>query len=232
MNYRCLVLDHDDTTVDSSPSIHHPAHVEQIRTIRPGMEPVSVLEWLYIQSDPGFGAYMFDVLKLTDAEMKVCEQIWRSYVDRIDPEFFPGMVDFLKEFHNAAGIVTVVTHSEADIVHRNYAARAAGLKPDLVIGWSDAPGKHKPDPWPLAEIMRTFGLERHDILVVDDQMPGIKMAQSAGVDSAAVGWGVNHPEVLNRIKEAATTFLPTVEALRAAVLPQASWTPGSFVTGN
>lgn len=218
MRYRCLVLDHDDTTVDSSPYIHHPAHIEQIRTVRPELEPVSLLEWLYIQSDPGFAAYMHDVLELTPEEMETCSRIWRSYVDRIDPEFFPGMAEFLGEFHDSGGIITVVTHSEADIVRRNYDAKAPRVEPDAVIGWSDARGKHKPHPWPVQEIMRRFKLNTNDLLVVDDQMPGITMATAAGVDSAGVGWGNNHPVVKQRIRDAATVVVPTVTALRAMVM--------------
>ena len=36
MKYRCLVLDHDDTVVDSTASIHHPCFQEFLNLIRPG----------------------------------------------------------------------------------------------------------------------------------------------------------------------------------------------------
>ena len=33
MKYKCLMIDHDDTTVDSTPSIHHLAHIEQMKQL-------------------------------------------------------------------------------------------------------------------------------------------------------------------------------------------------------
>ena len=37
MKYKCLVLDHDDTVVDSTAEIHFPAFVEYLKIARPGL---------------------------------------------------------------------------------------------------------------------------------------------------------------------------------------------------
>ena len=35
-DFKCLILDHDDTAVASTPAIHYPAHLEAMRVLRPG----------------------------------------------------------------------------------------------------------------------------------------------------------------------------------------------------
>ena len=35
MRYQCLVLDHDDTVVNSTASVNYPAFVQTLRTLRP-----------------------------------------------------------------------------------------------------------------------------------------------------------------------------------------------------
>ena len=30
LRYKCLIIDHDDTAVDSSATVHHPAHVKSM----------------------------------------------------------------------------------------------------------------------------------------------------------------------------------------------------------
>ena len=34
LRYKCLVLDHDDTAVQSTPEIHYPAFCETVETLR------------------------------------------------------------------------------------------------------------------------------------------------------------------------------------------------------
>ena len=48
LRYRLLLLDHDDTTVDSTASIHYPAHVESVRALRPDLEPCSLRRWFEV----------------------------------------------------------------------------------------------------------------------------------------------------------------------------------------
>jgi len=37
MRYKCLLLDHDDTVVNSTATIHYPAFLEALRLLRPGV---------------------------------------------------------------------------------------------------------------------------------------------------------------------------------------------------
>ena len=53
MRYKCLVLDHDDTVVNSTASIHYPAFLEALKILRPGVEPLTLEEYFKEKFDPG-----------------------------------------------------------------------------------------------------------------------------------------------------------------------------------
>ena len=93
LKYKCLFLDHDDTSVDSTPVIHHPAHIEVIKTMRPGMMPLSLDDWFRKNFDPGIMAYMTDELGMDSREIAEEYEIWRKYTSGIVPDFFPGFIE-------------------------------------------------------------------------------------------------------------------------------------------
>lgn len=37
MRYKCMILDHDDTVVNSTATIHYPAFLEALKLLRPGV---------------------------------------------------------------------------------------------------------------------------------------------------------------------------------------------------
>ena len=46
MRYRCLILDHDDTVVNSTATIHYPAFLEALKLLRPGVT-ISLDDYFY-----------------------------------------------------------------------------------------------------------------------------------------------------------------------------------------
>ena len=42
MKYKCLILDHDDTVVMSTPSIHYPSFIEAIKVLRPNLSSLTL----------------------------------------------------------------------------------------------------------------------------------------------------------------------------------------------
>ena len=38
IRYKCLVLDHDDTTVKSTPDVHYPQWLETLEVLRPDVQ--------------------------------------------------------------------------------------------------------------------------------------------------------------------------------------------------
>ncbi len=193
------MIDHDDTAVDSTPTIHHPAHIEQMRQLGRSHQASSLTEWFKINFHPGLAVYLEENLKLSEEENKLCYSIWRDFTTSQVPPFFPGILKMLYRFKSLGGIVVVVSHSEPDIIKTHYKQQHEfpGLSPDRIFGWNGNPEENKPNSWPVKETIRQFGIKKEEILVIDDLKPGITMAIEAGVDSAGVGWSQSHqiPEI-------------------------------------
>jgi HAD superfamily hydrolase (TIGR01509 family) len=208
---RCLVLDHDDTAVDSTATIHYPAHRECMARLRPALEPVSLEGWFLKNFDPGVAHYLETELGLDRDELAAELEIWRSYTSSRTPHFYPGFVDALRRFRGRGGLVTVVSHSEAATIERHYAA--AGFSPDAVFGWDDEATRRKPNAWPVERIRERFGVAREDVVVVDDLKPGVLMARAAGVRVVAAGWGHRIPEIEAWMRAHCEAYLPAVDDL-------------------
>lgn len=219
MKYRCLIFDHDDTTVDSTPSIHYLAHLEQMKRIGRESESSTLEEWFKVNFDPGFSVYIDKVLKLTGEEKRICYEIWREFTTVLTPPFFKGILPLMRDFRDSGGIITVVSHSEPDIIRSHYEKQREipGFLPDRIIGWTGEPEKQKPYTWPVDRIVEQYNLDRRKILVIDDLRPGITMANRAGVDSAGVGWSHNLKVIREGIEGECTYFFDTVEELRDLV---------------
>lgn len=213
MKYTCLLIDHDDTSVDSSPSIHHLAHMEQMRRLGRENESVGVDQWMKINYSPGILAYLDTVLGLNEEEKALCYTVWREYVQNRIPEFFPGILRILKKFRDRGGHIVVVTHSEEEMVRSHYLhqTEVPGFLPDRIIGWTGDSTKNKPDPWPVFDVMREYGIKKEKILVVDDLKPGIIMAQKAGVDSIGVGWSHRIPEIIEDMRKNCSFYASSIQ---------------------
>ena len=180
---KCLVLDHDDTAVISTPVVHYPAHVEVMERLRPGVSPVDLAGWYLKNFEPGVMSFLRDELGFTDHELRQEMAVWRRHTRLADPAFYPGFIETLRRFRETGGLVTVISHSEAAEINRHYSG--AGFRPDAVIGWHDDPERRKPHPAPLEGLLGRFALAPEEALVVDDLRPGVLMAQAAGVPVAA-----------------------------------------------
>ena len=62
MRYQCLVLDHDDTVVNSTASVNYPAFVQTLRTLRPDVH-MTLDDFFSYSFEPGFGALCSDMLQ-------------------------------------------------------------------------------------------------------------------------------------------------------------------------
>jgi phosphoglycolate phosphatase-like HAD superfamily hydrolase len=213
LRFKCLVLDHDDTVVNSTPHIHHPSMVETLKTLRPEMEPLSLETFIANCFHPGFSVFCNEILKFTEEEMEFQYKSWRSHTRTKVPDFYPGFPELIREFKEAGGIVCVASHSEGEIIARDYKLKC-GMLPDMIFGWELGEERRKPKPYPLQEIMRGFGLDKEDILVVDDLKPGLDMARSCRVPFAAAGWSHIVSEIKVYMKSNSDYYFERVEDLR------------------
>ncbi len=187
LKYKCLVLDHDDTTVNSTPEVHFPALLDTLSHLRPGTQ-VDFVEFCDYCLDPGFFRYCTEILCFNEEEMAYEYRNWKKYVESIIPKFCTGMDKIIRRHKENGGIVCVATHSESNIIRRDWLA-GIGFEPDAVYGWDAGEGKRKPDPFPVFDVMERFSLSFDDIIVIDDLKTGLDMARNASVAFACAGWG-------------------------------------------
>ena len=70
MKYKALVLEHDDTSVKSTPEIHYPAFMKTLELLRPS-ERLTLDEFIEYNFGIGFLAMCNDVYHFTEEEMKI-----------------------------------------------------------------------------------------------------------------------------------------------------------------
>lgn len=169
LKFPCLVLDHDDTVVRSTPTIHYPAFVEALKQLRPDIH-WTLEQFIAYNFDPGFEALCRDILHFTPEEMAIQEAGWLAWSNANIAPAFEGMDRLLRRFKEQGGLVCVVSHSNSVTIRRDYKHHFA-FEPDLIFGWELGTDKRKPAPWPLEQIMARFDLAPGQLLMVDDLKP-------------------------------------------------------------
>jgi phosphoglycolate phosphatase-like HAD superfamily hydrolase len=220
LHFQCLILDHDDTAVASTPTIHYPAHLEAMKVLRPGVKPLDLQGWFKKNFEPGIIEYLTLELGMNEAELMTEYRIWQGFNLKRTPPFFPGFLELLTEFKSRGGLVTVVSHSEKDIIEGHYRAnnQVIDWMPDMIFGWDEDQSKRKPSIYPVERILEAFKLQPREALIVDDLKPGVVMARAAGVPVAASGWGHDIPEIRAYMKENCSAYLDTVGDLACFIM--------------
>lgn len=218
IRYRCLLIDHDDTAVDSTSTIHYPAHLEAMAVLRPGRPRVSLEDWFRINFHPGIGEFLTQELRLTERELEEEYGIWRRHTTSRIPPFYPGFLELLADFRRQGGRVAVVSHSDRDVIERHYRHWTGGDGvPELIFGWELDAEKRKPNPWPAREALRLFGLEPREALILDDLKPGVLMSQATGIPAAAAGWAHRIPEIEEYMRRHCRYYCASITELRAFI---------------
>ena len=213
MKTPCLIVDHDDTVVNSTATVHYPCFVEYTRIYHP--EYRCTLEDYFLKNfDPGVVAFFRDEVGMSEAQMLQEQTYWNAYVQNHVPQAYPGMAEILWEQKRRGGRLCVVSHSYRDNILRDY--RENGLpEPDAVYGWECPPERRKPNPWQLEQIMADFGLEPGELLMLDDLKPGYDMARACGVPFAAAGWANDIPQIEGFMRKNCDYYFKTVPELGA-----------------
>ncbi len=213
MKYKCLILDHDDTVVKSTPDIHYPSFADALKTLRPEIDILCLDEFVQYCFEPGFSALCKDIMKFTQEEQEYQYKIWKNYVNENSPDFYPGFPEIIKRYKMSGGIICVVSHSESEQIIRDYTLHC-GIIPDLIFGWELEEHKRKPNSYPIIEIMKRFNLSNNEMLVLDDLKPGLDMARNCNVDFAAAGWSHTVPEIETYMRNNSDYYFSTVDELK------------------
>ena len=211
MRFQCLVMDHDDTTVNSTATIHFPSFLAYLAQVRPGLH-YTLDDYFRKNFDPGVMALFTGELGFSEEELEGEFRFWQDWVRTRVPKAYPGIREILQRHRDAGGKIAVVSHSMRENIERDY--RENGLpEPDLIFGWEQPPERRKPEAWPLQQIMKTFSLPPEALLMVDDLKPGYDMARRCGVPFAAAGWANDIPEIEQFMRKNCDFYCKTVADL-------------------
>lgn len=186
LRYQCLILDHDDTTVDSTAHIHYPSFLRSMAELRPEVS-MTLEEYFQMNCDPGIGAYYRDVVKLTPEEAEIEHRQWSAYTLSRVPKPFPGIKELMESHRSQGGYLCVVSHNRREHILRDYAENDLP-QPDLIFGCDYPREQQKPYPWPVRQILKQLDLKPEHVIMIDDLIPGYEMARKAGIDFAAACW--------------------------------------------
>ena len=211
LKYRCLVLDHDDTVVQTLKSLSYPFFCLELDQFRPGTT-MSISEYVTQCHRLGFADMCRECFGFTEEELSLEHQQWMDYIMDNIPDVFLGIDRIIHRQKAEGGIICVVSHSDSDNILRDYRVHF-GIEPDAVYGWNMEPYQRKPNPWPLKDIMERFQLRPEEILVVDDMQLACQMADPLGVKVAFAGWDdMGVPELRQEMTERCTyAFYSTSE---------------------
>ena len=211
MRFQCLVMDHDDTTVNSTATIHFPSFLAYLAQVRPGLS-YTLDDYFRKNFDPGVMALFTGELGFSEQELEGEFRFWQDWVRTRVPKAYPGIREILQRHRDAGGKIAVVSHSMRENIERDY--RENGLPaPDLILGWEQPPEQRKPEAWPLQQIMKIFSLPPEELLMVDDLKPGYDMARRCGVPFAAAGWANDIPEMEQFMRKNCDFYCKTVADL-------------------
>lgn len=199
LKYKCLVLDHDDTVVQSEATVNYPCFCQFLKQYRPGMT-ITLQDYVGDCNKMAFIEMCRQRFALTDEELQQEYLFWKEYARSHTPDAFPGIRELLEHFRAAGGVICVSSMSAEDTILRDY-SNHFGLVPDRIYGWDLPEECRKPSPWALMQIQKEFGFRPEEILIIDDMKFALPMARSAGCPIAFAGWGRKEfPEICKEME--------------------------------
>ncbi len=199
LKYPCLVLDHDDTVVQTEKAMAYPFFKAFIERIRPG-RTVTYQEYVRDCSTMVFADMCRTLWQFTEDELKEEYVTWKAFTRENIPPLCPGIERIVQRQKEEGGLVCVASLSTEEVILRDY-SRHFGFIPDAVYDYDLPVDKRKPNPYPLQDIMERFHLRPEEMLMVDDMKLGWDMASRVGVPTAFAGWSKEElPEMARKMR--------------------------------
>ena len=212
LKYPCLVLDHDDTVVQSEKTIGYPCFCQTLRRLRPEVT-LTFEDYVMGCHNLGFVAMCREKWSFTDEELQEEYQDWMDYVSENEPAIFPGIDRIIQRQREEGGLICVVSHSSSKNISRAYDVHF-GMQPDVIYGCDLPKDQQKPSPFPLEDIMMRYHLKPEELLVVDDMKLAWKMAHPLGVPTAFAAWSkLEFPEMMDEMRSLCDFTFETTESL-------------------
>jgi len=199
LKYPCLVLDHDDTVVQTLKTLSYPFFCLELQQFRPGRH-ISLRDYVKLCHELGFLDMCRQTFGFTEEELQLEHRQWMDYIMENIPDYFPGIEQIIRRQKEEGGLLCVVSHSNYENIIRDYRHHFS-IEPDAIYGLDRPPEQCKPNPWPLTNIMERFHLAPEEILVVDDMKLSCMMAKPLGVTVAYAGWDdMGVPEIRSEMQ--------------------------------
>ena len=186
LKFPCLVLDHDDTVVQSEATVNYPFFCQILDSFRPGTK-ITLRDCTDGRGRLGLAGACGQRWGFSEQEIEDEYQGWQRYIRNHMPDPFPGIGEVIRRQKALGGIVCVVSHSCDENITRDYRTHF-GILPDAIYGWDLPEELRKPSSWPLEQIMAKYGFAPNELLVVDDMKPAWVMASKASVPIAFAAW--------------------------------------------
>lgn len=186
LKYPCLVLDHDDTVVQSEETINYPFFCHILKEYRPGTA-ITLKEYTQGCFYMGFADMCRNWYHFTDRELSEEYRAWQAYIRTHTPAPYQGIARIIHRQKAEGGLICVVSHSCNENITRDYRTHFEVL-PDDIYGWDLPEHQRKPSAYPLEQIMQKYHLTAEQLLVVDDMKPAWEMAKKVGSPIAFAGW--------------------------------------------
>lgn len=200
LKYPCLVLDHDDTVVQSESTVNYPFFVYILDQFRPGTT-ITLDEYVHGCCHLGFADMCRQWYGFTEQELIDEYKGWQEYIVDHIPAPFPGIERIIHRQKKEGGMICVVSHSSDVNILRDY-RQHFGTEPDAIYSWDLPAHLRKPSTYALEDIMKRYGFTADQLLVVDDMKPAFEMASKAGVPIAFAAWGrKDYPEISDEMKQ-------------------------------
>ena len=212
LKYPCLVLDHDDTVVQSEKTLGYPYFCEILNEFRPGTT-ITLEEYVFGCHNLGFTEMCREYWHFTEEELREEYLGWKDYIRTHIPDPYDGIREIILRQKEEGGMICVVSHSGIENITRDYQTHFS-ITPDIIYGWDLPEHQRKPNPYPLLDIMERYHYKPEELLVVDDLKLAHTMARAAGVKIAFAAWSKEElPTLAEEMESICDYTFRTPEAL-------------------
>ena len=204
LKYPCLILDHDDTVVQSETTINYPYFCYILDQFRPGTT-ITQEEYTHGCFYQGFAHMCREKFNFTEEELRLEYLGWKAHIRTHVPAPYPGIEHIIHRQKEEGGLLCVVSHSSEENITRDYLTHF-GTLPDAIYGWDYPEQQRKPSAFPLLDIMARFGCAPSQMLVVDDLKPAWEMCKKVDVPIAFAGWSKLEVPIISQEMERLCNF--------------------------
>lgn len=212
LKYPCLVLDHDDTVVQTERAVGYPYFRDYIQKVRPG-KTLSFPEYVKDCNNMIFADMCRERWQFTEEELQEEYLGWKAYSRIHIPPIFDGIDRVIQRQKKEGGLICVASLSTTEMIERDY-LHHFGFLPDAVYDNDLPKEKRKPAPFPLQDLMERFSLAPKDILVLDDMKLGWTMAEQFKIHTGYAAWSKQEfPELISKMQDVFTYTFDSPEKL-------------------